>query len=142
MGHTYDFKQDNQITPDPQTDENDHELEDDQDAEDDQETEFGQDPEAQAIDVESNGRALKLTRIYSFNSPELEGIVAEASTVADPISNAIMPWLREIHKDSRGYELGTFDASILPIVWKKQSVSNRSFMIIKTPENLWYSNVQ
>ena len=122
--------------------ENDRDAEENQDAEDDEDTEFGQDPEAQAIDVESNARALKLTRFYIFNSPELDGIVAEASNVADPISNAIIPWLREIHNDSRGFELGTFDASILPIVWKKQSVSNRSFMIIKAPEDIWNSTIQ
>ena len=34
-----------------------------------------------------------------------------------------MPRLEEVYKSSRGFELGTFDASLLPIVWKKQSLN-------------------
>lgn len=33
----------------------------------------------------------------------------------------IKQWLEEVYSNSRGFELGTFDASLLPIIWKKQS---------------------
>ena len=54
---------------------------------------------------------------------ELEGILIEPNPIPGPSSKAIIPWLTDIYKTSRGFELGTFDASLLPIVWKKQSLN-------------------
>ena len=38
-------------------------------------------------------------------------------------SGNIITWLENIYKCSRGFELGTLNASVIPIVWKKQSVN-------------------
>ena len=54
---------------------------------------------------------------------ELKGILVESVSVAEPNSKPIIPWLTEVYKNSRGFELGTFDASLLTIVWKKQSLN-------------------
>lgn len=58
---------------------------------------------------------------YEENDDELEDILQENSTIALPKTSGIKNWLEEVYKGSRGFELGTFDASLLPIIWKKQS---------------------
>lgn len=35
----------------------------------------------------------------------------------------IMSWLKKIYTSSRGFELGTFDTALIPLLWKKQSVN-------------------
>ena len=54
---------------------------------------------------------------------ELDEIVVESVVIGPRSSEAIIPWLTGVYKDSRGFELGTFDASLLPIVWKKLSTN-------------------
>ena len=82
-----------------------------------------------ATDAESANPALK-TSIESESSrrrrspfDELEGILAEPTRMTAPDSKAIIPWLTNMYTTSRGFELGTFDASLLPIIWKKQSIN-------------------
>lgn len=55
------------------------------------------------------------------SEPELDGILHDECTVPTPKPTGIIPWLEKEYKSSRGFELGTFDASLLPNVWKKQS---------------------
>lgn len=57
------------------------------------------------------------------SEPELEGILHDECTVPMPKPTGIIPWLEKEYKSSRGFELGTFDASLLPNVWKKQSAN-------------------
>lgn len=40
----------------------------------------------------------------------------------EPSSKPILPWITNIYNNSRGFELGTFNASLLTLLWKKQSV--------------------
>lgn len=54
--------------------------------------------------------------------PELEGILHDDCSVPIPKAG-IMLWLEKEYKSSRGFELGTFDASLLPNIWKKQSAN-------------------
>ena len=63
---------------------------------------------------------VKSTRCKS-GYPELEDITFQDEKIAKPKADDIKKWLKEVYTSSRGFELGTFDASILPIVWKKQS---------------------
>lgn len=40
----------------------------------------------------------------------------------EPSNEPILPWITNIYNNSRGFELGTFNASLLTLLWKKQSV--------------------
>lgn len=41
----------------------------------------------------------------------------------EPTSSDILPWLTEVYKTSRGFELGTFDSSLLAKTMKSQSAN-------------------
>ena len=55
--------------------------------------------------------------------PDLDDILHDDRKVPTPKPTGIMTWLENVYKGSRGFELGTFDASLLPIIWKKQSAN-------------------
>ena len=54
---------------------------------------------------------------------DLDGILHDDCIVPMPNLTGIMPWLKDVYTNSRGFELGTFDSSLLPVIWKKQSVN-------------------
>ena len=60
---------------------------------------------------------------YEKNHAELENIVPRNILIASPKAFGIKQWLEEVYKSSRGFELGTFDPSLLPVIWKKQSAN-------------------
>ncbi len=64
--------------------------------------------------------ALKSVR-ERLDFSELEDINFPDEKIARPKVFGIKAWLKTVYAESRGFELGTFDASILPVVWKKQS---------------------
>lgn len=55
--------------------------------------------------------------------PELDDILHDDCIVPTPKPTGITTWLEKVYKSSRGFEMGTFDASLLPIIWKKQSAN-------------------
>ena len=57
------------------------------------------------------------------SEPDLDGILHDACTAPKPKPDGIIPWLEVIYTNSRGFELGTFDSSLLPVIWKKQSAN-------------------
>ncbi|KAL6719642.1 hypothetical protein ACLMJK_001563 [Lecanora helva] len=58
---------------------------------------------------------------YKRDYCELEDVVFADEKLSKPrAGDDIKRWLKDVYTSSRGFELGTFDASILPIVWKKQ----------------------
>lgn len=52
---------------------------------------------------------------------ELEDIMQESGKLAMPIADGIHSWLKSVYRTSRGFELGTFDSSLLAITMKHQS---------------------
>lgn len=60
---------------------------------------------------------------YEENHAELEDIMQDDSVIPLPKVFGIKQWLENVYKESRGFELGTFDAYLLSIVWKQQSVN-------------------
>ena len=58
---------------------------------------------------------------HKGSEPDLDDILHEDCSVPMPKPTGIIPWLEHVYKDSRGFEMGTFDASLLSVVWKKQS---------------------
>ena len=71
---------------------------------------------------EGSGNHLKTVR-YEKNHEDLEDIMQEDSLISLPKSSGIKQWLENVYESSRGFELGTFDSSLLPIIWRKQSAN-------------------
>ncbi|KAL8791488.1 MAG: hypothetical protein Q9213_000105 [Squamulea squamosa] len=58
---------------------------------------------------------------YHFTSGDLEEMLHN-DQVASSTDKGIMEWIEKEYKGSRGFEIGTFGASLLHGMWKKQSV--------------------
>jgi hypothetical protein len=57
--------------------------------------------------------------IYVKAHTELEDILDLDTHLGEPPQSGILAWLESEDRRSRGFELGTFDASLLTIVWRK-----------------------
>ena len=60
---------------------------------------------------------------YTGDYKDLDELLYHTAKVVKPKSSDIMVWLTEIYKTSRGFELGTYDCSIVPIIWKQQTAN-------------------
>ena len=58
---------------------------------------------------------------YRTIDTDLEDIMDDNCEVRMPREDGIKQWLENIYTTSRGFELGTFDVSLLTVVWRKQS---------------------
>ena len=58
---------------------------------------------------------------YEEHDRELDELMHDDTRVPEPMESGIKGWLAAVYKSSQGFELGTFDPALLPIVWKKQS---------------------
>ena len=58
---------------------------------------------------------------YEDHHRELDDLMHGDTRVSEPKTAGIKEWLASVYKTSQGFELGTFDPALLPIVWKKQS---------------------
>ncbi|KAL8632216.1 hypothetical protein Q9189_002005 [Teloschistes chrysophthalmus] len=88
------------------------------------------DVSAAASNSEAEGEVeseMKMVR-YNFTTVELDDLLWNGSVPTEP-ENGIMKWLEKLYKGSRGFELGTFNASLVPIMFKKQSKKWASFAI-------------
>ncbi|MCJ1386401.1 hypothetical protein MMC17_009527 [Xylographa soralifera] len=104
-GHTYEFK--NGILSEVEKDElsvqgDVSSVEDDDDDD---------------VDVDVDVDVTRLTDSH----PELEDIMHETEGLAKPIAQGVRSWLTKVYRTSRGFELGTFDSSLLAITMKSQS---------------------
>ena len=116
LGHTMAFSQDIESSDheDPVEEIEDHDAEasikgtEEDDADDDD----AEDADEQSPRIRHTGP-----------EPDLDDILHDDRKLPTPKSTGIMTWLENVYKGSRGFELGTFDASLLPIIWKKQSAN-------------------
>ncbi|KAJ5459231.1 Dynamin [Penicillium desertorum] len=53
---------------------------------------------------------------------DLEGILHASEPVEPSFKSGILPWIEEIYSNSRGFEIGTFNHTLLSTLMKKQSV--------------------
>ena len=60
---------------------------------------------------------------HTGSEPEIDDILHDDYQVPTPKPTGIIQWLDKVYKSSRGFELGTFDASIIPGIWKQQSAN-------------------
>ena len=54
--------------------------------------------------------------------PELQEVLQDAQDLSDPGIESIMVWIKEVFESSRGFVLGTFEPTILPLLFKEQTV--------------------
>lgn len=52
---------------------------------------------------------------------DIEDILHDRVQIQNSLTEGILPWIENVYQGSRGFELGTFNSSILPSVLKKQS---------------------
>ncbi|KAL2828001.1 P-loop containing nucleoside triphosphate hydrolase protein [Aspergillus cavernicola] len=55
--------------------------------------------------------------------PELEDVIPEHIAVTDPVEGKIKSWIKSLYLNSRGFEIGTFSPTLLPVIMKTQSSS-------------------
>ena len=72
---------------------------------------------------DSEGQSPGVRVCDTWSEPDLDDILHDNRKKPTPKGTGIMTWLERVYKSSRGFELGTFDASLLPIIWKKQSAN-------------------
>jgi len=63
----------------------------------------------------------QLTLRTTRDHVELDEVMVEKDSIAKSIGHDTIEWLTEIYKTSRGFELGTFDSSLLAMTMKTQS---------------------
>ncbi|KAL6715607.1 hypothetical protein ACLMJK_006568 [Lecanora helva] len=109
-GHTMRFREDRSVN------------EEDDDDNDDDVSDDGTDDENDEDEDNSEETSKTIVR-YQADLDSLEDILPEDLRITMPKSSGIRKWLEEVYKSSRGFEFGTFDASLLPMIWKKQSAN-------------------
>jgi len=67
----------------------------------------------------AEGSDTAMTALLEY--PELINVVPTISTSPPPPSEEIMEWIEREYKSSRGFELGTFNPSILPTLFQELS---------------------
>lgn len=55
--------------------------------------------------------------------PDIEDLTHENARVPTPSDDDIIDWIDELYRGSRGFELGTFDATILGVILKEQAAN-------------------
>lgn len=57
------------------------------------------------------------------DDPDIEDLTHENTSVSAPPGDDIIEWIDELYRESRGFELGTFDAKILGVTLKEQAAN-------------------
>jgi hypothetical protein len=63
----------------------------------------------------------KLLLRFQNDFEGLDELTASDDSIPNKAASDIMPWLTKVYKTSRGFELGTFDSSLLAMTMKTQS---------------------
>ncbi|KAJ5318544.1 hypothetical protein N7476_004964 [Penicillium atrosanguineum] len=53
---------------------------------------------------------------------DIQDILHDCVQIQDSVAQGILPWIENIYRESRGFDLGTFNSAILSSVLKKQSM--------------------
>ncbi|KAL8807243.1 MAG: hypothetical protein Q9200_004740 [Gallowayella weberi] len=85
---------------------------------------FKDDDTEQSATTSSNSSEVDLhdtaaTR-YHIQHNDIDDLVYDECIPASP-EDGITNWIAKVYKSSRGFEIGTFDPSLIPIMWKQQS---------------------
>ena len=75
-----------------------------------------------ALDIEA-GNAEGVFDIRTIEDhPELEDLVLAAQKLPEPRSGRFRAWLKHVYRNSRGFEIGTLNSSLLAVTMKHQSI--------------------
>ena len=108
----------------PEDPEESEESEDSEDGDDQCKVDGAKSNNEPCEDDDSEGSVEKIHQIrHTASEPDLDDILHDDCLVPTPKPTGIISWLMGVYKNSRGFELGTFDASLLPVIWKEQSVN-------------------
>ena len=110
IGHTYKFASKND------------EAELDADEED-----ANEEPEANIESDFEDDKLIDIRRVEDH--PDLDEIVCRDGAVSKPSVRNILFWLKEEYRGSRGFELGTFDPSLLAVTLKCQASKWRALAL-------------
>lgn len=58
---------------------------------------------------------------YFTDQDCISELLPASAQIEEPRTEPILPWITDIYNTSRGFELGTFNASLLTLLWMKQS---------------------
>ena len=70
----------------------------------------------------ADGQDGRSTKIEHLEYPELMNILPAVSTPSPSLPESILEWIEREYKSSRGFELGTFNPSILPTLFQELSM--------------------
>lgn len=73
--------------------------------------------------TDETGRSLRIKVRKLPDQIELQEILHAQEQLAEPSGRNILVWLKGVYKSSQGFELGTFNPSILATIMKKQSTN-------------------
>ena len=117
-GHLYEFTK--------QADQNESEDEEEDEEADDIKDEEADSSGLPPLDSDDAKRLLSDTKPpianrYTCDFEDLNELLQPRCEPIRPKSSDIIRWLEGVYKGSRGFELGTFDSAVVPIIWKQQS---------------------
>lgn len=82
-----------------------------------------------AINIKAgNSEGTVETRTVSDHS-DLEGLVSTAQKVVEPHNGSFRDWLKDVYQNSRGFEIGTLNSSLLAVTMNRQSVKWRELAL-------------
>ena len=76
--------------------------------------------ESPRVDDSKTQRFLLSPR-YFTDEDCISELLPASVQIEEPSTEPILPWITDIYNKSRGFELGTFNASLLTLLWMKQS---------------------
>lgn len=116
-GHTFHFQ--GRSTSDAKPDEDagsDNSADGDEQEQDEEE----QDDEEQVSQRPSGQRKTKAVRQF-LTRTAIDDLLPNTLDVSEPQRGEILDWLRNIHRDSRGFEIGTVNPTLLATIMREQS---------------------
>lgn len=82
-----------------------------------------------AINIkDSNSNGTVETRTVPDHS-DLEGLVSTAQKLVEPHDGRFRDWLKKVYQNSRGFEIGTLNSSLLAVTMNRQSVKWRELAL-------------
>ena len=75
----------------------------------------------QALTVDTSYSTSETGEPEDLNFPELSDVTQGPWRCPAPQPDNIFDWIESVYRTSRGFELGTFDPSLLPIIFQEQS---------------------
>ena len=79
------------------------------------------DPVSESPIVDDSKTKKFLSPRYFTNEDCISELLPASVQIEEPSTEPILPWITDIYNTSRGFELGTFNASLLTLLWMKQS---------------------